>query len=122
MDEMTEKKKGVFAGDFLWGGAVAAHQLEGGYLEGGKGLSIMDVTTGGDVHTLRRFTHKVLPGENYPNHEAIDFYHRTSACLQRWDLSVFGPALRGPGFSLWAMRKSRMRMDCVSMMTSLTNV
>ena len=42
MDEMTEKKKGVFAEDFLWGGAVAAHQLEGGYLEGGKGLSIMD--------------------------------------------------------------------------------
>lgn len=76
MDEMTEKKKGVFAEDFLWGGAVAAHQLEGGYLEGGKGLSIMDVTTGGDVHTLRRFTHKVLPDENYPNHEAIDFYHR----------------------------------------------
>ena len=76
MDEMTEKKKGVFAEDFLWGGAVAAHQLEGGYLEGEKGLSIMDVTTGGDVHTLRRFTHKVLPGENYPNHEAIDFYHR----------------------------------------------
>ena len=33
---------------FLWGGAVAAHQLEGGYLEGGKGLSIMDVTTAGD--------------------------------------------------------------------------
>ena len=54
MDEMTEKKRGVFAEDFLWGGAVAAHQLEGGYLEGGKGLSIMDVTTGGDVHTLRR--------------------------------------------------------------------
>lgn len=37
MDEMTEKKKGVFAEDFLWGGAVAAHQLEGGYLEGEKG-------------------------------------------------------------------------------------
>lgn len=34
--------------DFLWGGAVAAHQLEGGYREGGKGLSIMDVTTAGD--------------------------------------------------------------------------
>ena len=29
--------------EFLWGGAVAAHQLEGGYKEGGKGLSITDV-------------------------------------------------------------------------------
>ena len=26
--------------DFLWGGAVAAHQLEGGWQEGGKGISI----------------------------------------------------------------------------------
>ena len=62
MDEMTEKKKGVFAEDFLWGGAVAAHQLEGGYLEGEKGLSIMDVTTGGDVHALpiRSFRAKII--------------------------------------------------------------
>lgn len=65
-----------FREDFLWGGAVAAHQLEGGYLDGGKGLSIMDVTTAGDRNTKRRFTGKLLTGENYPNHEAIDFYHR----------------------------------------------
>lgn len=32
---------------FLWGGAVAAHQLEGGYCEGEKGLSIVDVVTAG---------------------------------------------------------------------------
>ena len=61
--------------DFLWGGAVAAHQLEGGYLEGGKGLSIMDVTTAGDNKTPRRVTDGIVEGENYPNHEAIDFYH-----------------------------------------------
>lgn len=65
-----------FSNGFLWGGAVAAHQLEGGWDCGGKGPSIMDVTTAGDVHTRRRFTGEVLPGENYPNHEAIDFYHR----------------------------------------------
>lgn len=29
-----------FKEDFLWGGAVAAHQLEGGWNEGGKGISI----------------------------------------------------------------------------------
>ena len=63
-----------FRKGFLWGGAVAAHQLEGGYNKDGKGLSIMDVTTGGDVNTKRRVTDGILAGENYPNHEAIDFY------------------------------------------------
>ena len=29
--------KSVFPNNFLWGGAVAAHQLEGGYDQGGKG-------------------------------------------------------------------------------------
>ena len=33
--------------DFLWGGAVAAHQVEGGWDQGGKGLSIVDVLTSG---------------------------------------------------------------------------
>ncbi|MFX3816587.1 family 1 glycosylhydrolase, partial [Streptococcus suis] len=26
--------------DFLWGGAVAAHQLEGGWNAGGQGVSV----------------------------------------------------------------------------------
>lgn len=65
----------AFRKDFLWGGAVAAHQLEGAYKEGGKGLSIMDVTTAGDRVTRRRVTDGIVEGENYPNHEAIDFYH-----------------------------------------------
>ena len=63
-----------FRKDFLWGGAVAAHQLEGAYDRDGKGLSIMDVVTSGDVNTRRRITGEILKGENYPNHEAIDFY------------------------------------------------
>ena len=63
-----------FRKDFLWGGAVAAHQLEGAYDREGKGLSIMDVVTSGDVNTRRRITGEILKGENYPNHEAIDFY------------------------------------------------
>jgi beta-glucosidase/6-phospho-beta-glucosidase/beta-galactosidase len=33
--------------DFLWGGAVAAHQLEGAWQAGGKGMSIADVMTAG---------------------------------------------------------------------------
>ena len=62
--------------DFLWGGAVAAHQLEGAWQEGGKGVSIADVMTVGGNGIERRITDGVLPGENYPNHTAIDFYHR----------------------------------------------
>ena len=62
--------------DFLWGGAVAAHQLEGGWNAGGKGVSVADVMTAGANGVERRITDGVLPGENYPNHEAIDFYHR----------------------------------------------
>lgn len=61
---------------FLWGGAVAAHQLEGGWNKGGKGVSIADVMTAGANGVDREITEGVLPGRNYPNHEAIDFYSR----------------------------------------------
>lgn len=64
-----------FDKDFLWGGAVAAHQLEGGWNEGGKGPSVADVMTAGAHGVPREITDGVLPGKNYPNHEAIDFYH-----------------------------------------------
>ena len=62
--------------NFLWGGAVAANQCEGAYNEDGKGLSVADVMTAGDAHTKRRITDGVIPGEYYPNHMGIDFYHR----------------------------------------------
>jgi len=65
-----------FKEDFLWGGAVAAHQIEGGWNEGGKGVSIADVMTAGANGVAREITDGVIPGKNYPNHEAIDFYHR----------------------------------------------
>ena len=62
--------------DFLWGGAVSAHQLEGGYDKGGKGLSIADVMSAGANGRDREITDGILPGYYYPNHEAIDFYTR----------------------------------------------
>ena len=62
--------------NFLWGGATAANQYEGGWNEGGKGLSIADILTGGSVNKERRLTPpEPLPEEFYPNHEATDFYH-----------------------------------------------
>ena len=48
--------------DFLWGGAVAAHQVEGAYLTDGKGLSIADVMTGGSRMTPRRITKGIVEG------------------------------------------------------------
>ncbi|EPR1454188.1 TPA: 6-phospho-beta-glucosidase [Citrobacter koseri] len=65
-----------FKKDFLWGGAVAAHQLEGGWNEGGKGISIADVMTAGEYGISREVTPGIIEGRNYPNHEAIDFFHR----------------------------------------------
>lgn len=65
-----------FAEDFLWGGAVAAHQLEGAWQADGKGISVADVMTVGGPDRPRKITAGVLPEEYYPNHEGIDFYHR----------------------------------------------
>ena len=62
--------------DFLWGGAVAANQLEGAYKEGGKGLSVADVMTAGENGVARKITDGIKKGEYYPNHNGIDFYHR----------------------------------------------
>ena len=39
-----------FKENFLWGVATAANQCEGGYLEGGKGLTIQDYVKGGGIH------------------------------------------------------------------------
>lgn len=94
-----------FSKDFLWGGATAANQYEGGVFDGGAGLSTADVMTNGS-HTVRRqVTWKKENGEEgstplcfgsperhlpegavpaliegdkyyYPSHTASDFYHR----------------------------------------------
>lgn len=60
---------------FLWGGAVAANQLEGGWDLDGKGIAVPDLCTGGNKTTPKRLTTKVEEGTFYPSHDAIDFYH-----------------------------------------------
>lgn len=61
--------------DFLWGGAIAAHQVEGAYDIDKKGLSIADVMTSGSVDKSREITDGIIQGKYYPNHRGIDFYH-----------------------------------------------
>ena len=41
-----------FPEHFLWGGAIAANQTEGAYLEDGKGMSQMDVLPCGIMKRL----------------------------------------------------------------------
>ena len=65
---------GGFAKDFIWGASTAANQYEGGYNEGGKGLSVQDVlatTPGGH----RAETKEIEPGRYYPSHVGSDGYH-----------------------------------------------
>ena len=87
-----------FPKNFLWGGATAANQIEGAYDVDGKGLSVTDIMTAGNLDHPRMLTYKlddkmqkipsvpgaglpkgavgaIDPNEYYPNHVAIDFYH-----------------------------------------------
>ena len=65
--------------DFLWGGATAANQCEGGYLEGGKGPGTVDVIPWGLQRRevmLGVKDYRTLPEDSYfPSREAIDMYH-----------------------------------------------
>lgn len=65
-----------FLDNFLWGGATAANQIEGAYLEDGKGLSTADMMTAGSPTLKRDITAVIEPDRYYPTHEAIDHYHR----------------------------------------------
>ena len=76
-----------FPKDFLWGGAVAACQIEGAYDVDGRGLSTSDIHAydknldrahiakeGGD--TLEGIKRRINDKENYyPKRYGIDFYH-----------------------------------------------
>ncbi|MGF0048202.1 family 1 glycosylhydrolase [Streptococcus hyointestinalis] len=91
-----------FPKDFLWGGATAANQFEGGFSDGGKGINTSDVLTAGSHTNPRKITWRnfktgetgaidmpfgtdfhfpddavpdVVDGYYYPSHKATDFYH-----------------------------------------------
>ncbi len=72
---LSRKGNETMRKDFLWGGAVAAHQVEGGFNEGGKGPNVSDMMTVGGHGVPRVITDTILEDQFYPNHEAIDFYH-----------------------------------------------
>ncbi len=112
-----------FPEKFLWGGAVAANQWEGGWNEGGRGPALTDVTTGGTVDTPRLITYidkdgnhgtltrgqklpegahyAVLDEYLYPNHNAVDGYHH-----YKEDIALFGEM----GFKQFRMSISWSRL------------
>ncbi|MFA9378178.1 MAG: glycoside hydrolase family 1 protein [Lachnotalea sp.] len=60
-----------FPEGFLWGGAVAANQCEGAYLEDGKGLSTQDIAPKGIMGPIT-----AEPTQDNMKLIGIDFYHR----------------------------------------------
>ncbi|TRZ39665.1 6-phospho-beta-glucosidase [Niallia circulans] len=86
-----------FPEGFLWGGATAANQLEGGYNLGGKGLSTADMIPfipkeerAGDnaVHITSEQFEEAFKEDSkklYPKRWGVDFYHR-----YKEDIALFG--------------------------------
>lgn len=68
-----------FSKNFLWGGATAANQCEGGCFDGGKGLGTVDVIPAGPYRKAVCFgemDYHLLPKDaSYPSREAVDMYH-----------------------------------------------
>lgn len=62
----------LFPETFLWGGAIAANQVEGAWQEAGKGPSTSDMQPWGILGETRLRT----PGDSNIKDIAIDFYHR----------------------------------------------
>ncbi|MCF0113986.1 MAG: family 1 glycosylhydrolase, partial [Erysipelotrichaceae bacterium] len=83
-----------FPQNFLWGGATSAHQYEGGINEGGRGLAVPDIMSGGSRTQPRHITDGILEGYHYPSHEAVDFYHH-----YKEDIALFGEL----GFKVYRM-------------------
>ena len=114
-----------FRKDFLWGGATAANQYEGGWNEGGRGPANTDVMTRGSKdrargvtyilpdgshHQTESITVKNLPEDarfavledgDYPNHKAVDFYHH-----YKEDIALMGEM----GFKTYRMSISWARI------------
>lgn len=87
---MIEKK---FGEHFQWGGGFAANQMEGAYLEGGKGLCLADINEfRNDIPVDKKNNEEITTAyianavkensRNFPKRRGIDFYHRYAEDLK----------------------------------------
>lgn len=87
-----------FPKDFLWGGATAANQCEGGIFEGGRGLANVDVCPAGKDRSAVITGHMEMlqmdEKHTYPAAEAVDLYHHFKE-----DIRLFGEM----GFKVYRM-------------------
>ena len=126
-----------FPENFLWGGATAANQFEGGWNEGGKGVSVADVAAFkdpkdlNDVHGNCDITDEEIDAalksddlHLYPKRHGSDFYHHYQediALMAEMGFKVSVYPLPGPVFFLKGMKQSRMKKDSPFTMLSLMN-
>ena len=112
-----------FPKDFLWGGATAANQCEGGIFEGGRGLANVDVCPAGPDRSAVLAGHREMlamdGSHRYPAAEAVDMYHHF-----REDIRLFGEM----GFKTYRlsisrreMKRSRTKRGCGFMRKFLRN-
>ena len=79
-----------FPEGFLWGGAVAANQCEGAWLEDGKLPNVTDIMVGLRSrdpgikwnYETKKYEFCLGPNKVYLSHEGIDFYHRYEEALE----------------------------------------
>ena len=94
------------------GWRFAANQFEGGYDQGGKGLSVHDVMTAGEHGKAREITEKVEADKYYPNHEGIDFYNRYKediGLFNEMGLKCLRTSIAWTRIFLMVMKQSRMK-------------
>lgn len=87
-----------FPENFLWGGATAANQCEGGFDEGGRGLANVDICPSGQERSavIRGRVENLSCNQklHYPSHEAVDMYHH-----YKEDIALFAEM----GFKVYRM-------------------
>lgn len=129
-----------FPKDFLWGGATADFQFEGGFNEGGRGINSQDFVTSGSVKQKRQITLRLKDGSRgtvnslesfpdgaeaklyddvyYPSHKAVDFYHHYQEDIALMAEMGFFSVFQFAGLESiqqeW--KKNQMKKVCNSMM------
>ena len=81
-----------FPKNFLWGGATAANQCEGGWNAGGRGPARTDITTAGTADTARMLTYR-MPDERRVLFLSLKVFLREEK-VQFW-MAIIIPIRRG---------------------------